>query len=800
MLVENNSNYYGDMKIMKGKNRKSLYMQAAVALLLLSSSAVSAVHQTTPFFSPRSTSIESKLTLGEIPVITMTITPPDVQYGRCQVAGQEFTTLTLNGEGYSTDAGHARLPMICRFIEIPQGATPELVVDSMTWDTASLTTLGLPQYVAPVQPSLLKVEGASVAFTMDTPYYAQDTFVPSPVVQIQMLGQLRGYNMAMVKISPVQYNPMTGELHLLRQCSLCITLPGSDMGATARAIDRYTTPSFDQLGKTLFVNAGSLQGTGQLPPRQEGYLIIVDDDLYDAIQPLADWKTSKGFDVTVTKTSEIPGGTTKEDIKDYIVNAFYNWTIPPAFVLLAGDTGQIPTWTGTQTGTCTDLYYATIDNGNYFADIIISRFSGSTPEQITAMVDKTIYYEDGEFPDPSWIQKAAFLASNDNYQVSEGTHNYVIDTYMTPHNYTCDKLYCHTYGATTAQVTAALNDGRSLCIYSGHGSETSWADGPPYSQSNVNALTNDGMYPFVCSHACLTCQFTVSECFGETWIRAANKGGVVFWGATDYSYWDEDDILERRMFKAWWEDSIETIGGMTNMALYYLYEYYSGGGMTKYYFEEYNVLGDSSVKVWRGDAPANTPPKTPAQPTGPSSGEVGIEYTFTTSTTDPQDDQVYYLVSWGDAVSDWLGPYASGEVVSLTHTWALPGEYVIAVKAKDTEGLESPWSPSTSIQILALPRLEIGAITGGFGVSAQVKNVGAGDATQVHWSITLDGGLVLLGRVTTGTFNKILPGFAPQAATGFVLGVGKVTIRVTAGDAAKNATALLIGPFFLNVQ
>ena len=108
------------------------------------------------------------------------------------------------------------------------------------------------------------------------------------------------------------------------------------------------------------------------------------------------------------------------------------------------------------------------------------------------------------------------------------------------------------------------------------------------------------MYPFVCSHACLTNQFTESECFGETWVRAPHKGGIAFWGATTYSYWDEDDILERSMFKAWWEDNLETIGGMTNMGLYYLYQYYSGGGMTKYYFEEYNVLGDSSVKIWRG--------------------------------------------------------------------------------------------------------------------------------------------------------------------------------------------------------
>ncbi len=54
-----------------------------------------------------------------------------------------------------------------------------------------------------------------------------------------------------------------------------------------------------------------------------------------------------------------------------------------------------------------------------------------------------MYYEAGVFPDETWIKKAAFMASSDNHQVSEGTHNYVIDTYLAPNNYTCDKMYSH---------------------------------------------------------------------------------------------------------------------------------------------------------------------------------------------------------------------------------------------------------------------------------------------------------------------------------------------------------------------
>ncbi|HVQ00895.1 MAG TPA: C25 family cysteine peptidase [Candidatus Thermoplasmatota archaeon] len=786
------------MKNMKGKNRCNFFIQAVVALLLVSSVGVSAVHQTT-LSTHSDGSIQTTFTRGDVPTITVTVTPEEVTVGTTHLAGHDFATIAIGDEGVTTTLGQAQLPVISRFLEIPLGAQPRLVIDSVDWETTSLAAYGLPSQVVPVQPSLVKLPGASVAFTMDPVYYALDSFVPSTFAQITSLGDIRAYSVAFLSISPVQYNPTTGGLRVMTHCTLHVELPGSDLVHTASMIDRYDTPSFDAVYNNLFANPGALRGDDQRTQRQEGYLIIVGDSLYDAIQPLADWKTSIGFDVTVTKTSEIPGGATKENIKEYIADAYYNWTVPPAYVLLVGDVNSIPTWIGTQTSTCTDLYYVTIDPGNYFADIIVSRFSGQTSDQITNMVDKTVFYEQGQFPDSSWIKKAAFMASNDNYQVSEGTHNYVIDTYMDPNNYTSDKLYCHTYHATTQQVTDALDDGRSLAVYSGHGSETSWADGPPFSETNVNALTNDGIYPFVCSHACLTNQFTVGECFGETWLRAPHKGGLAFWGATDYSYWDEDDILERNTFKAWWEDGIDTIGGMTNQGLYYLYQHYSGGGMTKYYFEEYNVLGDSSVKIWHGTP--NTPPMIPETPVGPSTGQIGVKYSFTVSATDAENDDVYYMVSWGDEVSDWLGPSSSGVPVSFTHAWNVPGTYNITVKAKDSKGSESGWSQPALITILSLPAVNIGAITGGFGIiKADIQNVGGDDASDVAWAITVNGGFVLLGRNTTGDISTLSSGSHTMIQSDFVLGFGAVDILVTAGGVNKTATAFLLGPLFLKIR
>jgi hypothetical protein len=78
---------------------------------------------------------------------------------------------------------------------------------------------------------------------------------------------------------------------------------------------------------------------------------------------------------------------------------------------------------------------------------------------------------------------------------------------------------------------------------------------------------------------------------------------------------------------------------------------------------------------------------------GPTAGRVNKPYTYTSQTSDPDEDQVYYLWDWGDGnTSGWLGPFESGASVSLTHVWTMKGVYSIKVKARDSFGAESPWS------------------------------------------------------------------------------------------------------------
>ncbi len=575
---------------MKGRN---LHIEATVlAILLVGAGVIPLVGGAT--FEKHTYAIDE-------PTIELTVDLPVFDFGSVYIGGREFATLELQGEGFTTIVGEARLPMIRHMVEIPYGSNPEVVIESVSWKSASLKELELPERILPVQPSVIKIPGASEEFVIDNEYYANDAFTPSYIAKVVEMGEIRGRRFAFIEFSPVQYKASSGELKLMTACEIRVDLSGSDMVQTSEMIERYSSYAFEKLFSALFENYGYFEHLiPNLLRGEEGYLIIVYDDFYDGILPLANWKQSLGFDTTVTKTSDIPGGPTKENIKAYIEDAYDSWAVPPSYVLLVGDVAQIPTFTGYDSYSAADIYYVTINPEDYFPDIFIGRFPASQEAHVTAMVDKTLTYEQADFPSPDFIKKATFMASTDNYEISEGTHNYVIDNYLDPNNYTCDKLYTYTYGATTQQVRDALNDGRSLAIFSGHGYTYGWGDGPAFDQGDVQGLTNEGMYPFVCSHSCLTGEFDVAECFGETWLREPDKAGLAFWGSSTYTMWDEDDILEKKMFSAWWDDNIGFIGGMTDMALYYLYQHYGGGGFTQYYFEGYNILGDPSVNIWRG--------------------------------------------------------------------------------------------------------------------------------------------------------------------------------------------------------
>ena len=202
----------------------------------------------------------------------------------------------------------------------------------------------------------------------------------------------------------------------------------------------------------------------------------------------------------------------------------------------------------------------------------------------------------------------------------------------------------------------------------------------------------------------------------------------------------------------------------------------------------------------------NEPPETPIKPSGPTEGKVGEEYTFSTSTTDPEGHQIYYRWMFGEILTPWRGPFESGKEVSENYSWTERGIYEVKVKAKDIYEAESNWSDIHTIHIVA-PELAIGEIKGGIlQVSAEIKNSGDGDIDDVYWGIAVRGGIFGGINVSANdTIDKLEAGGTEIGIAKPIFGLGKIDIAVTVGASdedpvIKEASAFVIGPFVLGVK
>jgi hypothetical protein len=87
------------------------------------------------------------------------------------------------------------------------------------------------------------------------------------------------------------------------------------------------------------------------------------------------------------------------------------------------------------------------------------------------------------------------------------------------------------------------------------------------------------------------------------------------------------------------------------------------------------------------------------------SGDDKLECYCTFYSTDPDGDDVFYFIDWGDSeeeqiklldddvkVVPWDGPYDSGYQLTLNHKYSQRGKYEITIISKDIYDLESPES------------------------------------------------------------------------------------------------------------
>ena len=339
-------------------------------------------------------------------------------------------------------------------------------------------------------------------------------------------------------------------------------------------------------------------------------LIISHGDFLDEMQSFVDWKNYKGIPTSIVDVSEIGD---VDQMKLYIEDKYYEEGI--AYVLLVGDIDQIDAIrrnNGAGSNSPSDNSQTFIAGSDAYPDLMIGRFSAETSSQVQTMVNRTISYEMNPDPDGEWYKKGSGFASDqgpgdDGEYDDEHLDN--IRELLLDYNYNeIDQIYDPS--GTVADGEQAINEGRSIINYTGHGSNGSWGNGCPMNNTNVNGLVNVGMYPFIWSVACVNGEFEQGTCFAETWIRATNDdgeptGAIATLMSTVNQAWmppmEGQDEMNDIFVESFDQNIKRTFGGLSFNGMNQMNDSYGSQGYDETYY--WTIFGDPSVVV-RSDTPS----------------------------------------------------------------------------------------------------------------------------------------------------------------------------------------------------
>lgn len=564
-----------------------------------------------------------------------------------------FSELIIPGTYPSGNLGQPSLPAVNQLIAIPFGATPRVVVKNYTVEEYSLSDYGI-QTIMPLQPSLRKDQDhREQPFMFDQQAYQTRGFNDNALTSIEMRGTMRGINVGALTLNPVQYNPVDNIIRVYNNIDVEIIFDNADLRNTEEMLLATYSPYFDIVYRQMF-NYRAIQSVYDDHPdlwaAPVRMIVVAPSSYVTTLEPWLNWKKQKGFYVNLFTLEQT--GTTYSAIKTFIQNQ-YNTGVAagqtPTFVVIVGDTGQVPASAPSASATqkASDLYYGSVDN-DHFPDMFYSRMSASSTSELTAIINKVLTYEKYTMSDPSYLGNALLIAGADSFWnpiIGKPTINYAEQYYFNS-SYGYNNVYKYINSYTGCYNN--LNTGVGFANYTAHGTETAWHD-PYFSNSNVNSLTNTDKYFVAMGNCCLTSDFGYGTCFGEAMIRANNKGAVGYIGSSPYSYWYEDfyfgvgaaTIYNNGQTPSqtqssigvydglFMEDTYNTLSSMVfvgNLAVCYAHaNNYQGAVSDTYYWQAYNVLGDASLMPYTAIPSALSVSHAATIPSGATSFTVGAE-------------------------------------------------------------------------------------------------------------------------------------------------------------------------------
>ncbi|MEO0079278.1 MAG: C25 family cysteine peptidase [candidate division WOR-3 bacterium] len=562
---------------------------------------------------------------------TFEVVVPGVEVTPVTAEGRVYSQLSLPGEVMAVlEEGKPQVPKVSVLLGIPSGA--EISVQVLTKETERLPV----KDVYPLQPPLLDNEEPG-PFVIDRQFYTQNTSYPGRDVAVINTGVWRDLAVCNLQVYPVQVNPAKGEIEVTKRIRVRVDYTGGSYPAT---VADWMIPFY----------AKYVDNFQFLPVQPQDYnpgvrYLVVCHQNYATNAWLTDsllgYVKARGYDVRMI----VKPSFTAQEIKDSI-RAEYNRNNPKTlhFVLLVGEYGEIPMGSYSGVGR-SDFWYSDLEpwpGGDNYPEVVLGRLSPSSQTDLANQITKILNYQQRPPSTNNWLDKLTMPAHSEQYP---GKYSGCVrGIYFMPKPFwnpsVVETIMGYYTGNTT--VTNALNAGRGIVAYRGHGDYTEWwqwgTEGSWFN-SHVYALNNGDMTPVVYNIACNCGDIYQSECLSEAWMRKFPGGAVGNFGATQASYTYPNHGICSTLVRATCDTWTITVPGVRNYGPtpYLLSEIKAYGVdayVAKYWPSSpypyniwmYVVLGDPSMPVWCGGMPQQPTVTAPDSiPLGPYNLNVTVQ-------------------------------------------------------------------------------------------------------------------------------------------------------------------------------
>ena len=356
------------------------------------------------------------------------------------------------------------------------------------------------------------------------------------------------------------------------------------------------------------------------------WIMITHSSFMTGVLPLATWRSEQGYRTAVIEVQDIydefnGGLIDPEAIHNFLAYAYQNWQPPaPQYVLLMGDghydfrnnlkrnvpffvppyLAQADPWQGE---TAADNRYVTVSGSDTFPDMYLGRITVRTPEEAVGVVNKILGYEQN-MPGSAWNMKLLFVADNYDPQAGDfpALSDVIVEQLHTPFTFT--KVYLNVNYSDPAlarsAITNAINEGRGIVNYVGHGSVRYWTKELIFGDRDFSDLSNSDRLPFIMAMTCLEGQYhspvvtTLGHSIGEGIVRLVGKGAIGSWSPTGYGVASGHDYLNRGFFDAFLNRGITQLGPATHVGLLTLWTDTSGH---RELIDTYILFGDPATKL-----------------------------------------------------------------------------------------------------------------------------------------------------------------------------------------------------------